>query len=202
MQRNVSGSYRVAIMANSEKPEKLSLVWLNFCVNFWANRKFKHLKDIIFWRQKVAFFLAIWASRASREREHLEIYWVLFWLVQTHKWLLGTWMNWQLSQNKKKHQSTFTSCFNLFCCVCPRSKFIPPSPRPVAFANTLLPISFFNDLQFCSASNDHFGLVLTSCLSQFRLERSDPTRHLHTQIKGSYLNCFAKKCEANHFAIS
>ena len=52
-------------------------------------------------------------------------------------------MNRQLSQNKKKHQSTFTPSFNIFCCVCARSKFIPPSPRPVAFANTLLPISLF-----------------------------------------------------------
>ena len=53
--------------------------------------------------------------------------------------------------------------------------------------------AFFNDLQFCSASNDHFGLVLTSCLSQFRLERSDPTRHLHTQIKRKLSKLICKK---------
>ena len=78
MQRNVSGSYRVTIMANSEKPEKLSLVWLKLCVKFRANSKSKHLKDIILWRQKVAFFLAKLGKRASRGKEHLEIYWVLF----------------------------------------------------------------------------------------------------------------------------
>ena len=53
--------------------------------------------------------------------------------------------------------------------------------------------AFFNDLQFCNASGDHFGLVLTSCLSQFRLERSDPTRHLHTQIKRKLSKLICKK---------
>ena len=59
--------------------------------------------------------------------------------------------------------------------------------------------AFFNDLQFCNASDDHFGLVLTSCLSQFRLERSDPTRHLHTQIKRKLSKLFCKKMRSKSF---
>ena len=59
--------------------------------------------------------------------------------------------------------------------------------------------AFFNDLQFCNTSDDHFGLVLTSCLSQFRLERSDPTRHLHTQIKRKLSKLFCKKMRSKSF---
>ena len=123
MQRNVSGSYRVAIMANSEKPEKLSLVWLSLCVKFWANRKSKHLKDIIFWRQKVAFFLAKPGKRASRVKEHLEIYWVLFWLAQTHNWLLCTWNESTTKPKQKETPKYFYTMFQ-YILLCLRSQQI------------------------------------------------------------------------------
>ena len=127
-----------------------------------------------------------------------------FWLVQTHKWLLSIWNELATIKPKQKETPKYFYIMFQYILLCLRSQQIYstlPSAcglRKYVIANQL----FQCDLQFCNASGDHFGLVLTSCLSQFRLERSDPTRHLHTQIKGSYLNWFAKKCESNHYAIS